>query len=157
MPTNLPTPASGHAICRVKCLVQTRQHRFCRGYRRRNDERERWIDGEREGERERERGFSSRDVNNDRNDRIRPRPLVFRVTSGRVTASLVALPKSSRKESSLLLLLLSPFSGPLFDCPTSSSSSSSGFRWIVAGSTTLRDMSAEGARIYSAARIYADV
>lgn len=137
MPTNLPTPASGHAICRVKCLVQTRQHRFCRGYRRRNDERERWIDGEREGERERERGFSSRDVNNDRNDRIRPRPLVFRVTSGRVTASLVALPKSSRKESSLLLLLLSPFSGPLFDCPTSSSSSSSSaFRWIVVDDST---------------------
>lgn len=51
--------------------------------------------GRSEGERgrgERERGvwrprFSSRDVNNDRNDRIRPRPLVFRVTSGRVIAS----------------------------------------------------------------------
>lgn len=121
--------------------------------------------GEREGEVWRPR-FSSRDVNNDRNDRIRPRPLVFRVTSGRVTADNAIRGSSrgaSQIEEGILLLLLLPFSppfnGPLFDCPSSSSSSSScaAFRWIVVGSTTLRDTSAEGARIYSAARIYADV
>lgn len=119
--------------------------------------------GEREGEVWRPR-FSSRDVNNDRNDRIRPRPLVFRVTSGRVTADnarLVAwrFPNRGRNPPPPPPPFLSPFNGPLFDCPSSSSSSSScaAFRWIVVGSTTLRDTSAEGARIYSAARIYADV
>lgn len=120
--------------------------------------------GEREGEVWRPR-FSSRDVNNDRNDRIRPRPLVFRVTSGRVTADNAIRGSSrgaSQIEEGILLLLLLPFSppfnGPLFDCPSSSTSSScAAFRWIVVGSTTLRDTSAEGARIYSAARIYADV
>lgn len=68
--------------------------------------------GEREGEVWRPR-FSSRDVNNDRNDRIRPRPLVFRVTSGRVTADNAIRGSSrgaSQIEEGILLLLLLPFS-----------------------------------------------
>lgn len=99
--------------------------------KRREGEVDRWREGGAR-ERGRERGvwrprFSSRDVNNDRNDRIRPRPLVFRVTSGRVIVSVYrgtnSMDGASRIEEGILLLLLPfspPFSGPLFDCPSSS-------------------------------------
>lgn len=77
--------------------------------------------GEREGEVWRPR-FSSRDVNNDRNDRIRPRPLVFRVTSGRVTADnarLVAwrFPNRGRNPPPPPPPFLSPFQRPFIRLP----------------------------------------
>lgn len=60
-----------HQMPRTNC-----RHRSCRGYRR-GDERERQIERERRRPR-----FSSRDVNNDRNDRIRLPCQPPRVTSG---------------------------------------------------------------------------
>lgn len=60
-----------HQMPRTNC-----RHRSCRGYRR-GDERERQIERERRRPR-----FSSRDVNNDRNDRIRLPRQPPRVTSG---------------------------------------------------------------------------